>query len=95
MQVQATCHGHYIDEHPRNAACQYNLERVSTCTEKINQAQILERVCSDESLLTLDVSSVGENLPQHWCRENNYLLSSTWANNKVVQKALHVYEKEV
>ncbi|XP_031126062.1 serine carboxypeptidase-like 18 [Ipomoea triloba] len=92
QSTKVTCHGHYIGEDPENAECQYNLERVSKCTEKINQAQILEPVCSVESLLTLDVSSIGENLPQQWCRENNYLFSSTWANNKVVQKALHVHE---
>nr|GMC78480.1 serine carboxypeptidase-like 18 isoform X1 [Ipomoea batatas] len=94
--TKVSCDGHYIDE-PQNAACQYDLERVSKCTEKISMAQILEPVCSNENLLSLDVSSIGGNvtsllLPQQWCRDDNYVYSSIWANNKIVQKALHVRE---
>nr|GLL31976.1 serine carboxypeptidase-like 13 [Ipomoea trifida] len=71
------------------------------CTEKINIAQILEPMCSNENLLILDVSSIVENnvtslpLLQHWCRGDNYLYSSVWANNKIVQKALHVREETI
>ncbi|XP_031100078.1 serine carboxypeptidase-like 2 isoform X1 [Ipomoea triloba] len=99
--TKVNCNGHYVDEHPQNAACQYDLERVSKCTEKINMAQILEPKCSNENLLILDVSSVVENnvtshlLLQHRCRDDNYLYSSIWANNKIVQKALHVREETV
>nr|GMD13387.1 serine carboxypeptidase-like 18 isoform X2 [Ipomoea batatas] len=99
--TKVNCNGHYLDEHPQNAACQYDLERVSKCTEKINIAQILEPMCSNENLLILDVSSIVENnvtslpLLQHWCRGDNYLYSSVWANNKIVQKALHVREETI
>nr|GMC78476.1 serine carboxypeptidase-like 18 [Ipomoea batatas] len=98
--TKVSCDGRYIDEHPQNAACQYDLERVSKCTEKIYMDQILEPMCSNENLLSLDVSSVGENvtsllLLQHWCSDDNYLYSSFWANNKIVQKALHVREETI
>nr|GMD07748.1 serine carboxypeptidase-like 18 isoform X2 [Ipomoea batatas] len=45
------------------------------CTEKINPSQILEPICSNESLLSLNGNSMGENLTsllllqQNWCRE--------------------------
>ncbi|XP_031126063.1 serine carboxypeptidase-like 17 [Ipomoea triloba] len=94
QSTKESCNGNYnIDEHPQNPACQYDLQRVSKCVEKINKAQILEPICSNENLLlSLDGRSIGEDLPQQWCRENNYLYSITWANNKAVQKALHVRE---
>ncbi|XP_019165305.1 PREDICTED: serine carboxypeptidase-like 13 [Ipomoea nil] len=98
--TKVSCDGHYIDEHPQSAACQYDLERVSKCTEKVNEEQILEPKCSNKNLLSLDVSSIGENvtsllLLQHWCRDDNYLYSSIWANNKIAQKALHVREESI
>nr|GME07133.1 serine carboxypeptidase-like 18 [Ipomoea batatas] len=97
--TKVNCNGHYVDEHPQNEACQYDLERVSKCTEKIHRPQILEPKCI-ENLLSLDMSSVGENvtslrLLQHWCRNDNYLYSSIWASNKIVQKALHVREETI
>ncbi|XP_019165304.1 PREDICTED: serine carboxypeptidase-like 13 [Ipomoea nil] len=100
--TKVSCNGDYIGEHPQNAACQFDLQRVLKCTGKINEAQILEPKCSNENLLSLDVCSVGENqnptsllIPQHWCRDDNYLYSYTWANNKIVQEALHVHEDTV
>nr|GMC78478.1 serine carboxypeptidase-like 18 [Ipomoea batatas] len=96
--TKVNCNGHYVAEYRQNAACQYDLERVSKCTEKIYKAQILEPSCSDENLLSLNV---GENftslllLQQYGCRDDNYLYSSIWANNKIVQKALHVREETI
>ncbi|XP_031128403.1 serine carboxypeptidase-like 18 isoform X2 [Ipomoea triloba] len=86
--TKESCNGNYINEHPQSSRCQYDLQRVSKCTEKINMAQILEPVCNEESLLSLN----GENLPQQWCRDDNYLFGYSWANNKIVQKALGVRE---
>nr|GMC89595.1 serine carboxypeptidase-like 18 [Ipomoea batatas] len=99
--TKVSCNGDYMDEHPQNAACQYDLQRVSMCTEKINPAQILEPISSNENLLSLNGNSIGENLTsllllqQNWCRDDNYLYSEVWAQNKFVQKALRVREDTV
>ncbi|XP_031126061.1 serine carboxypeptidase-like 18 [Ipomoea triloba] len=99
--TKVSCNGDYMDEHPQNAACQYNLQRVSMCTEKINPLQILEPICSNENLLSLNGNSMGENLTsllllqKNWCRADNYLYSYIWANNKIVQKTLHVREETI
>ncbi|XP_019165294.1 PREDICTED: serine carboxypeptidase-like 13 [Ipomoea nil] len=99
--TKVSCNGDYMDEHPQNEACQYDLQRVSMCTKKIYRDHILEPQCSNENLLSLKGSSNGENLTspfllqKYWCRHDNYLYSSIWANNKIVQKALHVRKETI
>ncbi|KAG6409008.1 hypothetical protein SASPL_132037 [Salvia splendens] len=84
-----------------------DLERVTECLEKIYLMQILEPVCddgNDKRGLLLDHMPMHDEIARRllrfasplgvepWCRDMNMLYSTKWANNELVQKALHIRE---
>ncbi|XP_044488379.1 serine carboxypeptidase-like 18 isoform X2 [Mangifera indica] len=105
--TERNCKGKYVDADPNNTLCIKDLLQVYGCLEKVNTAQILEPQCStlspkpkstlkwDSSILIEDYEyflSLPQPPPEPWCRNYNYLYSYIWANNKLVQKTLHVRE---
>lgn len=93
--TKVNCNGDYINVHPSNELCLNDLQKVDKCLEYVYVYQILEPVCAST------MSSFEENLvnplrlpklEEPWCRENTYVYSSIWANDKDVQKALHIRE---
>ncbi|GKV19791.1 hypothetical protein SLEP1_g30010 [Rubroshorea leprosula] len=105
QSTKRNCNGEYMRPDPTNAACLSDLQAVTTCLNKINNPQVLEPKCNtlspkpkrsmwDHSSLaesSLDaVLSTPKAADGPWCRNYNYLLSYTWANDKTVQRALHV-----
>ncbi|CAK9148561.1 unnamed protein product [Ilex paraguariensis] len=104
--TKANCHGEYVDVDPNNGLCTSDLQDVEKCIEKINLPQILEPLCDTShvnlSLLRWDRSSLEENsmdplwslplLPEPGCRDFIYNYATMWANDRAVQKALHIRE---
>ncbi|KAK1426864.1 hypothetical protein QVD17_15544 [Tagetes erecta] len=76
-----SCNGNYVDLDQNNVICANNLRRVDECTSGINLSNILEPLCED--LNTDPTCSI----------DKQYL--EFWANDKDVQKALHVREGTV
>lgn len=77
--TKETCRGNYIYNDPSNNRCSDNLQQVDECTNGINLSNILEPLCDAEN-------------PEPTCREAGNVLIDVWANDKDVQKALHVRE---
>ncbi|KAL1534493.1 sinapoylglucose--choline O-sinapoyltransferase [Salvia divinorum] len=106
MSARENCNGNYLNVHPDNYLCMEDLERVTECLEKIYTFQILEPVCdvgSDKRGLLLDHMPMRDEIARRlltasplgvepWCRDNNMLYSIKWANNEIVQRALHIRE---
>ncbi|KAM7478984.1 hypothetical protein LguiA_027197 [Lonicera macranthoides] len=104
--VKANCEGEYLEVDPNNTLCANDIQVVEECLEKIREPQILEPWCGSwgqeakflsRNLGLLDENSIdllfsSSQLLRPWCRNYNYLLSYTWANDKDVQRALHVRE---
>ncbi|XAR52292.1 hypothetical protein NMG60_11020276 [Bertholletia excelsa] len=99
------CQGEYIDVDPSNAACIRDLDIVNGCIKNIYLAQILEPNCAaaspNSTKLKWDrrffqdspTSFLLPPLPaarKLWCRSYNYVLSDIWANDGLVEEALHV-----
>ncbi|XP_059445961.1 serine carboxypeptidase-like 7 isoform X2 [Corylus avellana] len=109
--TKRNCKGEYMNVDPSNAPCVDDLRVFTECTEKIVRGQILEPTCQllspkrrvskwDPDALngdSLDLLQSISNLhePRRWCREYNYLFSYIWANDKSVQKALHIREGSI
>ncbi|XP_062176465.1 serine carboxypeptidase-like 2 [Alnus glutinosa] len=109
--TKMNCKGEYINVDPSNAPCVDDLKAVTKCTEKIYIPQILEPICQllspkpegskwDPEALNEDSTGLLQSIshlhePRRWCREYNYLYSYIWANDKTVQKALHIREGSV
>ncbi|KAJ0499666.1 putative sinapoylglucose--sinapoylglucose O-sinapoyltransferase [Helianthus annuus] len=75
--TKETCNGNYINSDPDNTACLYNLQRIEECTSGLNIGNILDPVCDAAN-------------PKPNCFEAADKYLGSWANNNVVQKALHV-----
>ncbi|KAI3413152.1 uncharacterized protein J3R85_016526 [Psidium guajava] len=101
------CKGEYMHVDPENVNCGVDLQSVVECVEKICNPHVLEPKCSTltprPNLLKWDQRILGEGYseinplsllesPGPWCRNYNYLYCYVWANDKTVQKALHVRE---
>ncbi|KAK4721100.1 hypothetical protein R3W88_011333 [Solanum pinnatisectum] len=81
QSAKANCNGNYVDIDPNNILCLNDLQKVKKCLNNIRRNHILENWC-ELSFLMSNVHS------GPWCRENNYIYSKIWANDKAVQKAL-------
>ncbi|XP_035839136.1 serine carboxypeptidase-like 3 isoform X1 [Helianthus annuus] len=77
--TKETCNGNYINSNPDNILCLYNLQRIDECTSGLNIGNILDPVCDAAN-------------PEPTCFAAADIYLGYWANNKVVQKALHVRE---
>ncbi|XP_021822235.1 serine carboxypeptidase-like 7 isoform X2 [Prunus avium] len=87
QSTKRNCKGQYINVDPKNKLCLDDLELIRECVNDINPSQILEPKCHRDSGNLLCSFS---QLPRQWCREDNYILSDVWANDKMVQNALHI-----
>ncbi|KAL6346989.1 hypothetical protein AAG906_012240 [Vitis piasezkii] len=106
--IKASCDGKYVDVDPSNADCTNNLKVYTQCIAKLDPAHILEPNCAYlspkpnaskwDQISLKGINSINLFLqsppqkPEPWCRNYNYLFSYLWANDKTVQKALHVRE---
>ncbi|KAF5819076.1 putative peptidase S10, serine carboxypeptidase, alpha/Beta hydrolase [Helianthus annuus] len=79
--TKESCNGNYVDRDLNNILCSSNLQRMDECTSGINPSNILEPLCED-----LDTDPT--------CSIDKVYLE-VWANDKEVQKALHVREGTV
>ncbi|KAM0012311.1 putative peptidase S10, serine carboxypeptidase, alpha/Beta hydrolase [Helianthus debilis subsp. tardiflorus] len=75
--TKETCRGNYIYPDPNNTLCLANLQRVDECLSDINFSNILEPVCDDIN-------------PAPDCPAATKITIDAWANDKEVQKALHI-----
>ncbi|PWA62138.1 sinapoylglucose 1 [Artemisia annua] len=106
--TKENCHGEYLNVDPNNSLCVHDLDVVDKCLGRIRKPQILEPYCETTDTLTSDLYRRGLGdldeasvdiwslLPQvqtQWCRDDNYLYSSVWANSKDVREALHIREE--
>ncbi|KAF5448305.1 hypothetical protein F2P56_028853 [Juglans regia] len=107
QSTKRNCQGRYIDPDPNNMQCVEDLRKVNECLDDIYAAQILEPNCAafspkpnklwslslhlDDNFIDI-LHSAPDQVPEPWCRSYNYLYSYVWANDKTVQKALHVRE---
>ncbi|GMH17921.1 hypothetical protein Nepgr_019762 [Nepenthes gracilis] len=100
--VKISCHGDYLHIDKNNTQCREDIRAINDCIGSLDIAHILEPGCSTPSLrrntLNWDRRSLEEDpsdflhslVPEHWCRRYTYYLSYVWANDKLVQDALHV-----
>ncbi|PWA70376.1 serine carboxypeptidase-like 18 [Artemisia annua] len=106
--TKENCHGEYWNVDPNNSLCVHDLDVVDKCLGRIRLPHILEPYCETTDTLTSDLYRRGLGdldeasvdiwslLPQvqtQWCRDDNYLYSSVWANSKDVREALHIREE--
>ncbi|XP_023732068.1 serine carboxypeptidase-like 17 [Lactuca sativa] len=105
--AEENCHGEFLNVDPKNSLCMHDLQIVYKCIERINKKYILDPVCDTSNtfknshLLRRGLSSLNKTamnmllLPQvkrQWCRGDN-TLSTVWANQKDVRKALRINEE--
>ncbi|GAB4853410.1 hypothetical protein Ancab_017588 [Ancistrocladus abbreviatus] len=100
--VKTSCRGDYTSIAPNNTQCHRDLGAINDCIGALQIANILENACSTTSprpeVMKWDRRSLEENpsdflrfpIPEYWCRHYTYYLSYVWANDKLVQDALHV-----
>ncbi|PIM98942.1 Serine carboxypeptidases (lysosomal cathepsin A) [Handroanthus impetiginosus] len=101
------CRGNYMNVDSENILCRSDLERINQCLTKVNLEQILERWCESlwkgkQDVLSWNIiPTYGRENPVNYlrsvvsltkCRFALYIHFHTWANNKSVQKALHIHK---
>ncbi|CAH1427316.1 unnamed protein product [Lactuca virosa] len=102
--TKETCHGEYLNVDPNNTLCIHDLQVVDKFLERICMPHILEPVCDTSNALKFhlfkrDLRSLEKTsadvprLQKQWCRDDNYVYSSIWANRRDVQEALHIPEE--
>ncbi|KAG7977207.1 hypothetical protein I3843_05G019600 [Carya illinoinensis] len=108
QSTKRNCQGRYINPDPNNTQCVEDLREVNECLANIYIAQILEPNCAysqppkpnklwslsphlDDNFIDI-LHSTPDQVLEPWCRCYNYPYSYIWANDKSVQKALHVRE---
>ncbi|XP_061354490.1 serine carboxypeptidase-like 18 isoform X1 [Gastrolobium bilobum] len=103
-ETKFDCHGEFAFPNKSDAGCIEHLEMVNQCLKDINPPMVLEPLCSSlntkPNKLNSGSSHPGVNVSDsllsevnpigRWCRDYNYIFINIWANDKVVQEALHV-----
>ncbi|CAJ2655765.1 unnamed protein product [Trifolium pratense] len=98
--LQKNCKGEYIDVDSRNELCLRDLQSYDECLSRINEFNILDRFCEDDSHLLrrslireLKKSSNSHLVvPELSCGSYSFYLTTKWANDERVRKALHIRE---
>ncbi|KAG6652161.1 hypothetical protein I3843_06G157000 [Carya illinoinensis] len=104
QSAKTNCNEEYVDPDPTNSTCIDDIGLMAQCTVTVNDAHILEPKCSFASPRPNSMKwgrKFFEDIPEeiiqsptkrqeHWCRNNNYVLSYVWANDQTVQKALGI-----
>ncbi|XP_040998122.1 serine carboxypeptidase-like 18 [Juglans microcarpa x Juglans regia] len=89
QSTKRNCQGSYINPDPNNTQCVEDLREVNE-PPKLNKLWSLSPHVDDNFIDILH--STPDQVPGPWCRNYNYLYSYVWANDKIVQKTLHVRE---
>ncbi|GLT77648.1 hypothetical protein SLA2020_492150 [Shorea laevis] len=104
--IKRNCKGKYVYPDPNNPKCVHDAKVFGEWTKDINLVQILEPKCEYEvhpkpNITTFDRRNLIRFRDSHpstakpskrWCRDDNYVFSYIWANDKTVQRALHIRE---
>nr|BAO04183.1 putative acyl-glucose-dependent anthocyanin acyltransferase [Delphinium grandiflorum] len=107
--VKKNCGGEYYNADPENVQCRKDLQLVSECTKGVNDPHILEPKCLlvtpksnkwNKRRSSLEMTLPNNlrfpfGIPEFGCRSYGYMLSYYWANDKEVQKALHIRKDTV
>ncbi|XAR52945.1 hypothetical protein NMG60_11021287 [Bertholletia excelsa] len=105
------CHESYVNVDPTNTACVTALEDIEKCVSDLFTNNILEPNCVFASHDEHEHGEDPERrfleqrpsdfflsppmIPSLWCRNFNYVLAYTWANDGIVQEALHIRKGKV
>ncbi|PIN23060.1 Serine carboxypeptidases (lysosomal cathepsin A) [Handroanthus impetiginosus] len=105
--AKVNCRGDYMSVDLESVLCLSDLERINQCLDKINLDHILEPWCQSllkgkQDVLSWQNPSYDQENPRNYlqsvvaplvkCHNFLYLPCQTWANDKFVQKALHIRE---
>ncbi|KAK9748557.1 hypothetical protein RND81_02G066500 [Saponaria officinalis] len=109
--AKINCNGNFVNVDRRNIICSQELEAISKVKFQIVVPYILEPMCLRETSKPtkkvpryehqmednhVDSIQLLEQQGDHpWCREDNYILSTSWTNNVRVREALNVREGTV
>ncbi|CAJ2655763.1 unnamed protein product [Trifolium pratense] len=98
--LQKNCKGEYIDVDSKNDYCLRDLQSFDESLSRVYVYNILDRFCEDDSLLRrrsliqeLKKSSSSRlTVPELSCETYSFYLTTKWANDERVHKALHIRE---
>ncbi|CAA7055687.1 unnamed protein product [Microthlaspi erraticum] len=80
QSMKKTCKGKYRNVDPRNKKCLKLVEEYEKCTDRINEALISTPLCEES---------------EDTCYSYRYLLTTYWANDESVRKALHINKESI
>ncbi|RHN59102.1 putative peptidase S10, serine carboxypeptidase, alpha/Beta hydrolase [Medicago truncatula] len=98
--LQRNCKGEYVDVDSRNELCLRDLRSYDECLSGLDMFHILDRFCDDDPRLwrrsltrELKESLISRlTVPELNCQFYSFYLSTKWANDECVRKALHIRE---
>ncbi|WJX22545.1 sinapoylglucose--choline O-sinapoyltransferase [Trifolium repens] len=92
--LQKHCNGDYVNVHTKNVLCLKDINSFNKAISGINKNHILEPLCewlyNEISPKRSLIQKYNSRVPPLSCRNYPYLLSSYWANDDNVRKALHI-----
>ncbi|XP_010556473.1 PREDICTED: serine carboxypeptidase-like 18 isoform X2 [Tarenaya hassleriana] len=103
---ERSCGGNYWDVDPSNSECLNLLQDYDKCVSRINGAFILTPLCEFSSprpslsditrrRYSRELLNTSLSVPASDCYTYRYLLSSYWANDEKVRRALHVVKGSI
>ncbi|XP_010555479.1 PREDICTED: serine carboxypeptidase-like 7 isoform X2 [Tarenaya hassleriana] len=102
--LKRCCGGNYNNVDPKNSECLRFLRDYDKCVSRINEAFILTPLCEfasprpnlpERRRYLKGLVNATLSAPSSDCYTYRYLLSSYWANNETVRRALHVVKGSV
>ncbi|KAF8087527.1 hypothetical protein N665_0581s0015 [Sinapis alba] len=75
--MKRICNGEYETVDPSNTECLKLVEEYHKCTDRINYSLVTTQLCEDED-------------PSPDCYDYRYVLTTYWANDESVRRALHI-----
>ncbi|CAA2999083.1 serine carboxypeptidase-like 18 [Olea europaea subsp. europaea] len=102
--AKISCDGKYYNPDPKNLQCLYALRPIQESIKNVNGGHILEPKCKiiapkpdelgwDQTLVeddSIDHLFLPSKIDGLWCRPQTYATSYIWANDPIVQEALHI-----
>ncbi|CAH8316625.1 unnamed protein product [Eruca vesicaria subsp. sativa] len=95
QSLKRSCRGSYETIDPHNTECLKYYYQFIECISRINFANILVPRCEEASSFQRGVIILGNDSAADECYVYKDLLSSLWANNESVRKALHVVKGSI